>query len=115
MPRGRCDHPPDQGLVDLTASDRFVGAPHLPVTAGVDHIVGPADGELPCRNGRRHDQACSQTMAGCHGQERGERGDRDGGPGMAGTKQSRKGKRHGHGPSLRLLWPGCPAETGICA
>jgi hypothetical protein len=54
-------------------------------------------------------------MARRRGQKRGERGDRDHGPGMAGTKQSRLGKRYAHWPSLKLSWPGCPAETGICA
>jgi hypothetical protein len=45
-------------------------------------------------------------MADCHGQERGEHGDSERGPGMTSTKQSRQGRRYGHWPSLRLSWTG---------
>ena len=112
---GGCDHPPDQGFGNFTASDRFVGPPHLPVTAGVDHVVGPADGQLPCRDGPRDNQACSQSMTGRYGQERSDRGDGNSGPRMAGTKQSRQGERYAHWPSLWLSWTRIAAETGICA
>ena len=85
---------------DLPSRDGLVRAPHLAVPGRVDQVVGPADAQLTRAHGGGDEEAAAEVVAGGDREQRGQRGDREGGRWMAGLEQHHRlrGQGSGHQP-----------------